>query len=117
MPRVPFAMLGGALGLALLAGCANLEEDIQDVLGDGDDEPRTLAFECDDDREFRARLSSDRDEARVDVGDETYELELTDRDDGERVYSNEDGVQLTVEEGEAYLRIPGESDFQDCERT
>jgi hypothetical protein len=116
MPRVWFATIG-ALGVALLAGCANLEEDIQDVLGDGDNEPRTLAFECDDDREFRARLSGDREEARVDVGDETYELELTDRDDGQRVYSNEDGVELTVGEGEAYLRVPGGSDFQDCERT
>ena len=117
MPRVPFAMLGGALGLALLAGCANLEDEVQDILGDRDDEPRTLAFDCDDDREFRARLSSDREEARVDIGDETFELDLTDRDDGDRVYSNDDGVELTVGDDEAYLRIPGESDFQDCERT
>src|SRR5919106_192470 len=76
MPRVPF----GVLGVALLAGCANLEDGIQDVLGDRDDEPRTVAFECDDDREFVARLSGDREEVRVDTGDETYELELTDRD-------------------------------------
>lgn len=115
MPRVPFAAIG-VLGVALLAGCANLEEEIDAVLGE-DDEPRTLAFECDDDREFIARLSSDREEARVDVGDETYELDLTDRDDGDRVYSNDDGVELTVGDDEAYLRIPDESDFQDCERT
>jgi hypothetical protein len=114
MPRVPFATIG-VLGVALLAGCANLEEEVQDVLGN--DEPRTLAFECDDDQEFTARLSGDRDEARVDVGDEAYELELTDRDDGQRVYSNDDGVELTVGDEEAYLRIPGDSDFRDCEST
>ena len=116
MSRVPFAMIG-VLGVALLAGCANLDDQIDAVLGDRDDEPRTLAFECDDDREFVARLSGDRDEARVDTGDETYALDLTDRDDDERVYSNDDGVQLTVSADEAYLRIPGGSDFQDCERT
>ena len=115
MPRVPFALIS-VLGVALLAGCANLEEEIDAVLGDRD-EPRTLAFDCDDDREFIARLSGDREEARVDIGDETYELDLTDRDDGDRVYSNDDGVELTVGDDEAYLRIPGESDFQDCERT
>lgn len=115
MPRVPFAMLGGALGLALLAGCANLEDQVQDVLG-GDNEPRTLAFECDDDKDFTARLSSDRDEARVDVGDDIYELDLTDRDGGDRIYSNDDGVELTVGDDQAYLRIPDGSDFQDCER-
>jgi hypothetical protein len=108
-------MLGGVLGVTLLAGCANLEDEIDAVLGDRDNEPRTLAFECADDQEFVARLSSDREEARVDTGDETYELDLTDRDDDERVYSNDDGVQLTVGD-EAYLRIPDGSDFQDCER-
>jgi hypothetical protein len=108
--------LVGVLGVALLAGCANLDDQIDAVLGDRDDEPRTVAFECDDDREFVARLSGDREEVRVDTGDETYELELTDRDDDERVYSNDDGVQLTVGDDEAYLRVPDGSDFQDCER-
>ena len=113
MSRVPFSMIG-VLGIALLAGCANVEEQVQDVLGD--DEPSTVAFECDDDQDFTARLSSNREEARVDVGDEVYELDLTDREDGDRVYSNEDGVELTVGEDQAYLRIPGGSDFQNCER-
>jgi hypothetical protein len=106
----------GVLGVALLAGCANLDDDIDAVLGDRDDEPRTVAFECDDDREFVARLSGDREEVRVDTGDETYELDLTDRDDDERVYSNDDGVELTISNEEAYLRIPDGSDLQDCER-
>ena len=116
MPRVPFAVIG-ALGGALLGGCANLEDQIDAVLGDRGNEPRTIAFECDDDREFVARLSRDREEARVDVGDDTYDLDLTDRDDDQRVYSNDDGVRLTLGDDETYLRIPDGSDFQDCERT
>ena len=116
MPRVPFPAIG-VLSAALLAGCANLEEGVQDVLGDMDDEPRLYAFECDDDREFMARVSGDREEVLVDIGDESYELDLTDRDNGDRVYSNEDGVELTVGDDQAYLRIPGGSDFQDCQTT
>ena len=116
MPRVPFAMIGLLSG-ALLVGCADMQDQVQDVLGTGGDEPRTLAFECDDDQDFTARLSGDRDEARVDVGDETYELDLSDRDNGNRVYTNDEGVELTVGSDEAYLRVPGESDFQNCERT
>jgi hypothetical protein len=116
MPRVPFAVIG-VLGVALLAGCANVQDQVQDVLGTEDNEPRTLAFECDDDRDFTARLSGSREEARVDVGDETYELDLTDREDGDRVYTNDEGVRLTVGDDEGYLRIPGESDFQNCEIT
>ena len=116
MPRVPLAMIG-LLGVALLAGCADVQDQVQDVLGTGDNEPRTLAFECDDDRDFTARLSGDREEARVDVGDETYQLDLTDRENGDRVYRNEDGVELTVGDDQAYLRVPGGSDFQNCEQT
>jgi hypothetical protein len=117
MPRVPVAVVGGALGLALLAGCETVEEQIDQIAGDGDDEPRTVAFECDDDRDFRVRLSGDRDEARVDAGDEEYELERTGRDDGRQVYSNDDGVRLEISNEEAYLRVPGGEDFQDCERS
>lgn len=117
MPRVALAMVGGALGLALLAGCANLEDQIDEVMGGGDDGPRTVAFDCDDDRDFTVRLSGDRDEARVDAGDERYELERTGREDGRRVYTNDDGVRLEISNEEAYLRIPGERDFQDCERS
>jgi hypothetical protein len=64
------------------------------------------------------RLSSDRQEARVEVDDQTYRLEEAGRDNGQRVYSDDDDdVRLTVGDDEAYLRIPGEADYQDCERT
>jgi hypothetical protein len=115
MPRVPVAIVGGALGLALLAGCETVEE-VMGQRDDDDDGPRTVAFNCDDDREFSVRLSGDRDEARVDTGDETYNLEQTGRDGDRRVYSNNDDVRLEISNEEARLRIPGEADFRDCER-
>ena len=102
--RLAAAAVGSVLGLALLSGCADMRDEVQNVLDDN--EPRTLAFECDDDRDFRARLSGDRDEARVDVGEDTYELNLTDRDEGRRVYSNEDDVRLTIGDNEANSAHP-----------
>jgi hypothetical protein len=119
MSRVTSAarVYGSVLGLLLLAGCADLREQVDDMVSDdGDDRPRTVAFECDDDRDFRARFSGDRDQVVVDTGDRNYELEYTGRDGGRRVYGDEDEVRLVVGNDDAYLRIPGDSDFQDCER-
>jgi hypothetical protein len=112
--RLAAAAIGSVLGFALLSGCADMRDEVQNVLDDN--EPRTLAFECDDDRDFSVRLTGDRDEARVDVGQETYELNLADRDEGRRVYSNEDDVRLTIGDNEANLRIPGGEDYRNCER-
>jgi hypothetical protein len=120
MPRARLAgvMIGGAFGLALLSGCADMQDQMQDVLGEGDDEPRTLAFECDNDRDFRVRLSGDRQEARVEVDDRTYRLEETEREGGRRVYRDEDNeVRLIMSNGEADLRFEGAEDYQNCERT
>jgi hypothetical protein len=115
MPRIPIAMVGGALGLALLVGC----ESVDEIMGDRDDDddgPRTVVFHCDDDREFSVRLSGDRDEARVDTGEQTYDLEQTGRDGDFRVYGNDEDVRLEISNEEARLRIPGAADFRDCER-
>jgi hypothetical protein len=112
--RLAAAAIGGGLGLALLSGCADMRDEVQNVVDDN--EPRTLAFECDDDLDFSVRLTGDRDEAPVDAGQETYELNLTDRDEGRRVYSNEDDVRLTIGDTETNLRIPGGDDYRNCER-
>jgi hypothetical protein len=120
MPRLRFApAIGGALGFTLLVACADLRDDMEDVVGDlDDDEPRTLAFECDDGREFSVRLSGDREDARVEVGDRNYRLEEAGREDGRRVYRDDDSeVRLTLGDDDAYLRIPGAEDYRDCERT
>ena len=120
MPRILSAapVFAGALGFGLLTSCADLRENVEDMVGNQDDAPRTVVFECDGDRDFRARFSGDRDQAVVDTGSETYELEYTGRDDGRRVYSDDDDeVRLTVSNDEAHLRIAGESNFEDCERS
>jgi hypothetical protein len=74
-------------------------------------------LECDNNQDLRVRLSSDREEARVEVDDQEFLLEEAGRDNGQRVYSDNNDVRLTVSDDEAYLRIPGEADYQDCERT
>jgi hypothetical protein len=63
------------------------------------------------------RLSGDRDAARVDAGDEEYELERAGQDDGQRMHTNDDGVRLEISDERAYLRVPGEADFRNCERS
>ena len=113
-PPAAVAALGGTAALFVLVGCAELE----DVLGGaGRQGPRTVAYECDDDREFTARFSADREAVRIRTEDDkTYELELAGRRDGRRVYSDDDDeVHLTVGGGAAELRIPDRPDFKDCE--
>jgi hypothetical protein len=119
MPRARLvAAVGGALGLALLSGCADMQDNMEDVLGDLSGEPRTMAFECDDDREMTVRLSDDREEARVEAGGQDYELEEAGEDDGRRVYTDDDDdVRLTLGDEDAHLRIADEDDYQDCEES
>jgi hypothetical protein len=88
-----------------------MEDQVQEATATEDNEPLTLAFECDADLDFSARLSGNREEAQVVVSDETYELDLTAREGGDRVYTNEDGVRLTVGDQDAHLRIPGDPDL------
>ena len=110
--------VGGVLGLYMLTGCADLQDRIKDIAAGQDNQPRNLTFVCDHDRKFTARLSSDRDQARVDTGNKTYELEYTGRDNGMRVYSdNGKKVRLNLGDDKAYLAISDESDFKDCERS
>jgi hypothetical protein len=104
------ATLCGAF--ALLVGCSN----IQDAMDEASAEPgpESVAFRCEDNRSFLAMVSEDRDQAFVETGDDTYELALVERDGDRLGYANDDNVNLIVEDDEAYLRVPGESDFKDC---
>ena len=117
------AALGGAVAIALLAGCAELQTVVDDTLGGsgGGGGVRTVAYECDDDQEFSARFSGDRDEVDVRTDDETYDLELADRDNGRRVYSesgddDDDEVRLTLGDNgrRARLDIPDEDAYEQC---
>jgi hypothetical protein len=114
--RLAAAAMGSALGLMLLSSCADMQDNMREILGDRDgNAPRTLTFECDGDREMTVRLSGDREEARVEAGGRDYELEEAGREDGRRVYTDEDDVRLTVGNNEAYLRVPDGNDYQNCE--
>jgi hypothetical protein len=119
MPRARLvAAVGGALGLALLSGCADMQDNMEDVLGDLGGGERTMAFECDDDRQMTVQLSDDREEAQVEAGGENYQLEEEGEDDGRRVYADDDGdVRLTLGDDDAYLRIKDGDDYQDCEES
>jgi hypothetical protein len=118
MPPVTLigALLGSALGLTLLGGCADMRDQVSDMVGSNDKGPRTVAYRCDDDRDFKARFSGDRDRVVIDTGGKSYDLDYAGRDNGRRVYGKERDVYLAADEDNAYLRIPGESDFKDCER-
>ena len=96
---------------AMLAGC-----DVNDTrnfgLGSLTGSDR-VSFRCDDDRGFRVNYNEDGDEAVVDAGDETYRLDLRDRDGSRRQYEG-DNVELTVAGDDAILRISGNEDYTDC---
>lgn len=117
------AALGSAVVIVLLAGCADLQNVVDDTLGgSGGQETRSVAYECDDDQDFTALYSADRDEVRVRTDDETYDLEIADRDEGRLVYTesggdDDDEVRLTVAQGgrKARLDIPNEDAFRDCD--
>jgi hypothetical protein len=120
MPRAGLtaAAMGGAVGLALLSGCADMQDNVQDVLGDLSGESRTMVFECDDDRDLTVRLSDDREEAYVDADGRDYELEEAGEDDGRHVYSDDDDdVRLTLGNDDAHLRVADGDDYEDCEET
>ena len=59
--------------------------------------------------------NDDGNEAIVDADDESYRLELRDRDGNRRQYEG-NRVGLTVDGHEARLRIGGDDDYTDCER-
>jgi hypothetical protein len=101
-------MLAVAVGAALsLGACANLSDT-------GDDGPTSVTFNCDDGKTFLAMFSEDRERTFVRTDDETYELALVDRDGDELEYQDRNGVQLTVDDDDSHLAIPGDDDFEDC---
>lgn len=79
----------------------------------GDDEVR---YRCDGGRGFRVTYGQDGDRATVDIGDETYRLDLEDRDGRRRIYGGKK-VTLTVNGDEARLGIDGDKDYTDCQKT
>jgi hypothetical protein len=60
-------------------------------------------------------FSEDRERTFVRTDDETYELALVNRDGDELEYQDRNGVQLTVDDDDSHLAIPGDDDFEDCD--
>ncbi|MGH6943367.1 MAG: hypothetical protein ACREH6_03985 [Geminicoccaceae bacterium] len=110
MPRRTLCFaFAGAAAISLLAGCSSIQEAVDRESG-----PKTVAYRCDSDRDFAAVFSTDGDQAFVETGDKTYELNRAGHDNGAAVYTNRDNVELTVDGNDAYLRIPDQNDFEDC---
>jgi hypothetical protein len=98
---------------ALLAGCQSNGGggfDLSGLTGGSD----RVEYRCDDDREMRVTYDGDGDRATVDAGDQTYRLELADRDGDRREYG-QNGVRLSVDGNEARLRIRDGSDYSGCQ--
>lgn len=116
LPHRSAARLGLLATTLVLAGCAG-SSDRGDLFGLGSalggDDRDSVRYRCDDDRSLRVTFNDDRDRATVEAGDRTYRLRLRDRDGGERRYG-EGGVQLTVRDDEARLRVEGGRDYSDC---
>jgi hypothetical protein len=127
MSRRTIPIVFGCLALAgLLAACEDgSRSGARDgglfgnngILGDLGLGSRTIAYRCDDDRRFTADFDGAR-RVLVDADRERYDLRLEDRDRRDRrVYvgrENGEEVRLTVDGDDAYLRIPGGRDYQDC---
>jgi hypothetical protein len=97
----------------LLAGCA-LD------LGGGGNGPELagniISYSCEDDRSFTAAFDQDMENVSIGGSGDTHRLQLSDRDGNRRVYTADDGdVSLTVQGGEASLRMKGEENLQNCQ--
>lgn len=107
----------GAGALLALAGCAEMQGTLEDVL----DSPGALAsteFECDGGRELRVAFSSDGDQAQVESGSDTVNLRLVNRREGgdTRIYENRQGTVRMIDEGdEIHLRVEDKENFANCQ--
>ena len=122
-PYVAASLAGTAAIVLLLAGCAELQNAMDDTLGGSGMDPggRTVAYECEDNRDFSARFSGDRDDVRIRTGEGAYDLQLVSRRGDRRVYSDDDDagdndVRLTLGDNgrRARLDIPREGAFEQC---
>ncbi|HEX8373765.1 MAG TPA: hypothetical protein VF606_01135 [Geminicoccaceae bacterium] len=99
-----------AVALLALSACVDLDDDRR---GGGGYRER-VEYRCDDDRRFDVTFRDRGREAVVRTGDDSYRLELEDRD-GRRLRYGSGDVQLTVDRGVTRLRIKDQRDFSGCE--
>ena len=99
-----------AVALLALSACVDLDDDRR---GGGGYRER-VEYRCDNDRRFDVTFRDRGREAVVRTGDDSYRLELEDRD-GRRLRYGSGDVQLTVDRGDTRLRIKDQRDFSGCE--
>lgn len=100
---------------ALLAipGCIDIDDDRRG--GGGGSGYRDYAeYRCDEGRRFDVRFRDRGREAVVRAGDDSYRLELEDRD-GRRLRYGRGDVQLLIDRGDTRLRIKDQRDYANCE--
>lgn len=102
--------LAAALGLTLTA-CIDLDDDRR---GDGGGYRESAEYRCNEGRRFDVRFRDRGREAVVRTGDDSYRLELVDRD-GRRLRYGRGDVQLLIDRGDTRLRIKDQRDFANCE--
>ena len=105
--------LASAVSLALSA-CVVVDDDDDRRGGGGGDGREYAQYRCDGDRRFDVTFRDRGREAVVRTGDETYRLELEDRD-GRRLRYGSGDVQLLIDRGDTRLRIKDQRDFAGCE--
>ena len=110
MPRYMLVAVFGSAATITLGACANLD-------GMDDDGPTSVTYTCDDGRTFLAMFSEDRERSFVRTDDDTYELALVESNGDELEYQDRNGVELTVDDEQSHLAIPGGEDFEDCDNS
>ena len=101
------------VALLALSACIDLDDDRRDG-GGGDRYRESAEYRCDEGRRFGVTFRDRGREAVVRTGDETYRLELEDRD-GRRLRYGGGDVQLLIDRGDTRLRIKDQRDFSGCE--
>lgn len=109
-------LTGAAAALALLGGCAQMQDNMDDILSDTG--LTATSFACDDDRELRLSFANGGEEATLRSGGETVRLALVDTREGgdTRIYENRAGSVRMVDEGdEVHVQVEGKEDFANCQ--
>ena len=111
-----FIPAAAVLTFASLGGCAQMQENVDDILSDTG--LASTAFECDDDRNLQLSFADGGEEATIRSRGETVRLDLVDtrENGGTRIYENRSGSVRMIDEGdEVHVRIDGKENFDNCQ--
>lgn len=107
---------GTLAALTLLGGCAQMQDNMDEILGSTGLAANT--FTCDEDRELQLSFADGGEQATIRSGGESVRLDLVDSREGgdTRVYENRSGSVRMVDEGdEVHVQIEGQENFNNCQ--